>query len=268
MNKQICNIILCFLSINFGYGQNNQGARLTAMGNNGAAVKDAGSVEANPAGIPEITSALLFFNYQKHFFISGLSAQSFAFLLPIKHSYLALNLQRYGISEYHQFKAGLIYTRQFGAKLAIGLRGNYHQLKLTNYGNTIAYSIDLGAIYEISEQLCFGIYLNNLSAEQYHTKLPVATLPTIAHLGIAYQANDNFLIATTIKKALNEKTEVAVGIDYRFIEAFSLRGGISLRPIRQYFGLGFTAQKILIDFALLCNPDLRYLPQITVSYAF
>lgn len=257
-------IILSILSINFVYGQNNQGSRLTAMGNNGAAVKDIWGVQANPSGINEVRSAAFQFNYQKYLLAEGLSSQALALVLPFQNKAIGLNLQRYGISSYHEIKAGVIFSKQFGPRLAIGWRGNYHQIKITNYGTSTAFSIDVGMMYQLNKQLCFGLHLNNPSQERHQTK----PIPSTFHIGIAYRTSEKLLIATTISYDLMQSTMVAIGIDYQLIESMSLRGGLSIKPFNRYAGLGLNLKKLSLDLSITSNPNLGFLPQITIGYAF
>jgi len=268
MNKQICITILCLSGMLMGYSQNNQGGRLTAMGNNGAAVKDAWGIAANPAGITEIRSAMLLLAYQKYFLTDELSSQAIGLIFPFKKYVFGLNLQRYGITDYNEIKAAIIFTKQFGDKLSIGSRFNYHQLKITDYGTATAIAVDVGAIYQLDEKLGFGLYFNNPSQAVYRTKSTSLVINTGAHIGIAYQSSSKLLIAGTLSYYFDKATDVAIGIDYKLIESLSLRAGISLKPIKQYVGIGFNTKKIRLDLALSNDSNLGYSPQITLNYVF
>lgn len=264
MRTIIYTIFLYFSSINFVYGQNNQGSRLTAMANNGTAVEDIWSVQANPAGITKILSTAFQFNYQKYWLAKDLSSQALALVLPLRSKAIGLNLQRYGIATYHEIKTGLVFSKQFDHRLAIGLRGNYHQIKISNYGTSSAFSVDVGLMYQFSKQLSFGLYFNNPSKERHKTKPISSTF----HIGVAYQASAKLLIATTISRDLAQSTMAAIGIDYQMIESINLRGGLSLKPFNQYAGFGFNLKKLSIDLSMTSNPNLGYLPQITIGYVF
>ena len=76
------------------------------------------------------------------------------------------------------------------------------------------------------------------------------------------------LIATTISKKLDAKIDVGFGIDYRLLEIMSIRGGVTIKPFKQYVGIGFTPKKLMLDLALESDPNLGYSPQIALAYAF
>ncbi|RZL46172.1 MAG: hypothetical protein EOP00_15815 [Pedobacter sp.] len=268
MNKIINLSILLLLSINLCLAQHNLGPRLTAMGNNGAAVPDIWSVEANPSAITAIKSKTVALNYSKYLFETELSKQAIAFIIPIKNNVIGMSFQRYGITEYNEIKIGLALAKQFGDKLSIALKGNYHQIKITNYGATKGFSVDVGAKYNYNELLTFGLYINNPSLQKYSSKEVETTIPTVVNAGVAYQASDKMLIATTVSKDFKGKIDVGLGIDYKLLGLLSLRGGLTAKPFKQYAGFGINYKKLTLDFAVESDPYLGYTPQIALAYAF
>ncbi|MES2653545.1 MAG: hypothetical protein V4663_17540 [Bacteroidota bacterium] len=263
MNKHLYLFTVGFFYAHSLVAQVNHGARLTAMGNNGAAVKDIWGVAVNPAAIAYISSPMIQITQQEHFFTNEIRNQALVVAIPFKNLVFGLGLQRYGISAFQNNKVGIVITKAFGPKLAIGLRANYNQLKISNYGATVGISVDLGTIYQLTDELCLGFYINNLTKEAYRTKTIHTSLPTAAYFGIAYRTSDKLLIASTISKGV-----VATGIDYQLIKAFSIRSGLSLNPFTHYFGLGFNPLKFLIDFAFTKHPNFGYSPQLTIGYVF
>lgn len=248
--------------------QTNLGPRLTALGNNGAAVSDIWSTDANPSGITNTTSPTIAINYKKYLFESELSSQAASFILPLQKNSIGLSFERYGIAEFNELKAGLAIAKKFGSKLSISIKGNYHQIKITNYGATTGLSIDVGAMYQYNDHLTFGIYTNNPSLQKYNTKAISNHIPTIIHIGAAYQASDKLLIATTASKDLDKAIDVGLGVDYKLIEMLRLRGGLTAKPFKQYAGFGINYRKFMIDFAVENDPYLDYVPQIALAYAF
>lgn len=131
---KIWNVLLISLTPFYLSAQNNLGPRLTAMGNNGAAVTDICSLQANPSAILIIEKPAVSLNYIKHLFSNEISTQAFVAVIPFKNNIVGASFQRYGFSEYNESKAGFAYAKKFGNKLFIGLNGNYHQLKIANHG--------------------------------------------------------------------------------------------------------------------------------------
>ncbi|WP_199121571.1 hypothetical protein [Pedobacter sp. ASV28] len=265
-------ILLVFFCLTFIVhtvsAQYNQGARLTAMGNSSAAVKDIWSLNANPSGITDQKSPIAALNYAKYLFGDDLSEQSFAFVLPFNGNFAGFSINRYGISEFNEIKAGMALAKKFGEALSIAVKANVHQLKITNYGASTTFTVDVGANYELNKQLAFGVYVNNPSAQKYKASNVAAHIPSAVHLGATYSPSNKIIIATTITKDFDQKFDVGMGIDYKFYELLSLRGGITAKPFKQYFGIGLNYQKFMLDIAVESHPQIGYTPQIGLSYAF
>ena len=268
MRKFILILITLTAFTNRLVAQYNQGARLTAMGNASAAVKDLWSVNANPAGITGQTSPTAGLNYARYFYGDELAEQNFAFVLPFKNNYAAFSINRYGINEFNEIKAGLALAKKFGEEFSVAVKANIHQVKISNYGNATTFSVDVGANYALSKQINFGLYVNNPSSQKYKAAVIAVPIPTSIHLGATYQPSNKVIIATTVTKTIDQKFDVAVGVDYKFQEMLSLRGGLSTTSFKQYLGIGLNYEKFLLDIAVESHPQIGYTPQIGLSYAF
>lgn len=265
---KIYSFLLILVSTSSLFAQNNLGSRLTAMGNNGASTADIWSLQANPAGITGITAPTISLNYIKHLFSNEISTQAFAAVLPLRNNFLGLSFQRYGFSAYNEMKIGFAYAKKFHKQLAIALNINYFQIKIDNYGSSNGFSVDIGVIYHYNEQLTFGAFSGNPSQQKYSSKEIEAKIPSSINVGATYKASDKLLIATTVAKILKEPIDVKIGFDYKIIDLFSLRAGLSVKPFKQYAGFGLNYKKILLDMAAAYDPNLGYAPQIAIGYAF
>lgn len=264
MKTKLYIIFNCFFSISITYAQNSQGGRLTAMANNGTAVEDIWAVAANPAGITAISTTSFQFSHQKHFLPSELSTQAIAFVLPSANYKIGIHVQRYGMNSYHENKASLILSKAYGPYLSIGLRANYHQISIENYGATHALSIDAGIMYHFIKNWHLGLYLTNPSLEKYKVK----PLPTSLSIGLSYMVSEKLLMATTFKYDFDQNNTTAIGIEYQLSESFLLRSGLSLSPFKHYGGLGLNLRHLSVDIAVSNIPNLGYSPQITIGYVF
>lgn len=261
------SLLLLFLIGKCSLAQNNFGPRLTAMGNNGAAVNDVWNLEANSAGITTLTKPTLAANYTR-IIDNDISKQGIVFVLPVKRNYIGFSFNRYGIPEYNEIKAGLAIAKKFGDDLSISIKGNYHQISIINYGSTAGFSLDVGAMYKLNNQLTVGLYINNPSVQNYSSKIIKTSIPTVFYLGSSYQFSDKLLIANTLSKNLKGKVDMSLGLDYKIIEMISLRAGLSIKPFKHYAGFGFNYKNLMVDFAVENDPNLNYTPQIALAYAF
>ncbi|TCD04197.1 hypothetical protein EZ449_17980 [Pedobacter frigidisoli] len=265
---KIWNVLLISLTPFYLFAQNNLGPRLTAMGNNGAAVTDVWALQANPSGITALERPTVSINYIKHLFSNEISTQALVAVIPFKNNFAGASFQRYGFTEYNESKIGFAYAKKFSDKLSIALNGNYHQLKIANYGSSTGFSIDVGALYQFSKEFTFGIFVSNPSKQKFSGKEVLAEIPTSFNIGASYLVSDKVLIATSVSKAINQSIDVSLGIDYKIIDLLSLRGGLSAKPFKQYAGFGLNYKKFLLDMATTYDANLGYAPQIAVGYAF
>ncbi|MCX2574267.1 PorV/PorQ family protein [Pedobacter sandarakinus] len=250
------------------FSQYNSGAKLTGMGYSGTAVQDPWVAQFNPAGITFLTKPALSLSYAKHLFSNEVSSQGVAVVVPIDDNVVGLNFQRYGFSAYRENKIGLTYARKFGPHLSFGLNTNYQEISIPNYGTTNGFSVDFGAQYKFNKYFILGANINNLARQKYANNDIDDIIPTCFSIGLSYHASDKVLIATTVVKELNQLINVQVGLDYKLIELFSLRGGINARPFKQFAGFGIYYKKFMVDMATIYDANLGYAPQISLGYAF
>ncbi|RDC57768.1 hypothetical protein DU508_02080 [Pedobacter chinensis] len=260
--------LLVFLTPFYLSAQNNLGARLTAIGNNGTAVPDVWTLQANPSGITGIEKPVISLSYIKHLFSDEISTQAFVAVIPFKNNFLGTSFQRYGFVEYNESKVGFAYAKKFGDKLSTAINVNYHQLRITNYGTSTGFSVDIGVIYCFENQFIFGAFVSNPSKQKFSSTEALIEIPTSFNIGASYFASDKILIASSVSKILNQYIDVSLGIDYKIVDSFSLRGGLSAKPFKQYAGFGLNYKKLLLDMATTYDASLGYAPQIAIGYAF
>lgn len=258
-----------FLSLQQAVAQNNQGAVFAGMSNASAAQKGVWSLNANPAGISGIKSPQIALNHAVHQLSNELSEQNLVFALPIgSRDFAGLSINRFGLSEYNDIEVGVGFAKKFGEALSIGLKGNFHQLSISNYGRSASFSLDLGANYQLSKEIGIGLYLHNPTVQNYSSKTLKTQLPSSLALGLAYEPSDKIVLSSTLVKDFDEKLDLKFGLTYHLLEVLSLRGGISAKPFQQSCGLGLKLKKFNVDMALANQYQLGYTPQFGLSYAF
>lgn len=268
MKKLLVLLTLWAHYYQYSCAQYNTGPRLVAMGKTQASVNDLWSIEANVAAINNIKKPTIAINYLKYSFDKELSNQGLAAVFPLKNTLLGFSAQRYGITAYNEIKTGISITKKLGDKLSIGLKGNYHQIKISNYGTTKGYSINAGLYYQLNQQFAVGIYSNNLTEQNYINQNIATQIPSGLHIGAHYKATNKVLIATTLSKLTSENIDVGLGLEYEIIGNVSLRTGLNAKPFKQYAGLGLNYKKLTMDLAFENDKNLGYTPQIALGYAF
>ncbi|TAF45922.1 MAG: hypothetical protein EAZ51_05210 [Sphingobacteriales bacterium] len=264
LNKLL--VVLSFLCLN-AKAQVNTGPRITAMGGAGVALQDVWAAQKNQAGIALLTKPIASLAYENKFLIKEISTKSAVFAIPIKKYVLGASFQNYGINAYRETQSGLSLARAFGPKLLTAITVNYHQLQISNYGNTRAFSVQVGLQYQALPNLWLGAHVANPNSSKYAETTDLI-IPAHIQFGGSYTFSDKLIISTELEKILDNKADFKTGIEYKIIKAFAIRGGVSMNPFKQYAGFGLALENLLVDFGISSHPILGYSPQISLGYEF
>ena len=239
-------------------------SRFSGMAYTGAALQDVWSIQQNQAGLCGIKKPTFSMGYAPKFLDNDLRTQAFVFAFPYRDQVFGLSLQRYGIDAYNEHKVGLAYARHFG-DLFVAVHGNYHQLSIQHYGSAKSLSIETGFQYQVNQALCLGIHIANPSQNAYGTN-QIAYIPTRTQVGGSFKFSNELLFAVSVEKAIRYPIDIRSGLEYKPIPSIALRGGMSLKPLKQYVGIGIHSGRFRFDLASSSHSTLGYAPQLAVSY--
>ena len=263
--KCICLIFILFQTELIA--QISPGPRSLSMGSAGVALKDVWSLQHNSAGIAEIRRPIFALGYERHFSDQDFSTQKAVFVIPFKQHVFGLSFHRYGFSEYSEQTAGIAYSRNFSGALALSIMLKYHQLSIYKYGSSSAVSVDAGLQYRISDRFWIGTHISNPSNSRFQDLLG-STIPSSLSFGVSFEFSDKVLVISDIYMVLNAGIDTKLGLEYRLIKWFALRGGISASPFKQYAGFGIQHHRFTLDVASSSHPNLGYSPNLAFSYEF
>ncbi|MEJ7778785.1 MAG: hypothetical protein WKF68_04265 [Daejeonella sp.] len=257
-------LILSHTSVN---AQKNPGPRYAAMGSAGTALQGIWSMQLNPSGITAIEKPEMALAYERHFLDQDISSQTALFTFPYSGNVFGFNVERYGFTEYMELHAGIAYARKLGRSLSLAIGFKYHQLSIAGYGSASAFSAEAGFQFSVNEKLILASHVANPGRSRYEV-LSGSNIPVKLSLGAAYRFSNKVAAACDLIKILNFPTDIRLGLEYSLIQHFSLRGGISANPFKQYAGFGFNYNRLSVDAAVSFHPALGYSPQIGLGYEF
>ena len=245
----------------------NPGPRLTAMGSGGTAISDIWALQQNPAGIAELKAPIIAVAYEKHFLDADVSTQNAVFVLPFRRNVLGASLERYGFSEFNEQKVGVYYARRFGDSFSMAIGFRYYQLNITQYGSAEAFTLDVGFQLKVTNEFTIASHIANPNQSRYNN-LQGSNLPAKLSLGGSFKVSDRLLMSADLMKLLKYPPDFMTGIEYNIIQWMSLRGGVSVNPLKQYTGFGIRHRKIQFDVSVASHPNLGYSPQVALAYEF
>jgi len=259
-------MLLLLLSIELS-GQNGVvqvGAKPAGIGYTYAALSDSWSVFFNPAGINGTDETNALFSFENKFNIEGLKTLGAAFVTSQDIGSLGISLFRFGDDIYSEQSISLSYSNSFGIT-SLGIRANYLQYSSELVKNRRALAIDFGGITSLSDKLSFGAYIRNLNQAKL-SRDSDQSIPVILNAGFSYRPTPQLLINGELEKDIDFDPGVRVGLEYAFLQRFSARAGILTYPFTNYFGLGFNASRLNLDYSLTRNINLGISHQASISY--
>jgi long-subunit fatty acid transport protein len=264
--------LLFFLFIAFGsYAQNglpqNAGARGAAMGNAAICFDDVNAAYANQAGLAFVKDVSFSAYGERRFMAEGLNSYLFAAALPFdKIGTFGLAINYFGFSDYNEQKIGLNYARKLAKNFSLGVQLDYLGTRIPNYGVAHAVTVELGILAKLNEKVSLGAHVYN----PVNAKIgPDDRLPTLFSLGLSYEPSKKvFLSAQLDKDIYNHPFIGRFGLEYRPLDAFYIRAGVSAAALAQAsFGIGVNLQQFKIDFSSSYHQVLGFTPAFSLIYS-
>lgn len=244
------------------------GARNSGMGNTGLTLADVWAIRYNQAALADISQIAVGISYESRFFTKSLGIQSFAFVLPTKSGTFGINYTGFGDNLYRETKLGLGYGMKLSDKFNIGIRLNYHSLRLgNNYGKANNLTFEIGFVAKPTKNLEIGFHLFNPSAvklNDYQNEI----IPVIMNLGISYKFSDKLRTNVEIEKDIEHPYSLKIGLEYLPLEYLYIRAGITTNPTMPTIGFGVVKNQFKIDFSSSFHSSLGITPALGMTYTF
>jgi hypothetical protein len=232
----------------FSQGLTTSNARAVGIGNTAVVIADVWAVVNNPAGLAQITGGPeLLFSYHNRYLNLGIHDGLIGVVLPVKNFTPALSVAFFGDELLSENRISLAAGHQI--ELAqLGLRVNYHQVLVQGYGSTQAVSLDMGGLFQLSEQVYLGMAITNLTQAKFDTE-GINRLPSAIAVGFSYRPNTNLMLNVEADKTLKEAMDLRLGLEYALSAIVIFRTGLSTYQPSAHFGLGLQLQTVQIDLA-------------------
>jgi len=149
-----------------------------------------------------------------------------------------------GFSAYRRSVTGLAVARRLGERVSLGLRFNYHQLRIAGYGKAVALTADMGILCHLSPKMHFGIQLNNPGSDRKERGLPV---PAMYICGLGYEPSATLSFSLEVVKEQSRAVEARWGVQYAVSSPILLRILVQTRDPSVWFGTGLSKGKYRLD---------------------
>lgn len=251
------------------YGQSfdfDFGARSAGMGNSNSNLTDEWSLFNNVGGISTVENGTIFFGYHQFFGIEGFNKVAAGAIHPFTFGNLGLSFLRFGDELFSEQTASAAFGNKIGF-VRLGLRANYYQLRIDEYGTSSTLYFDLGGVVELIPKLSFGAYISNFTISTLNNS-EKSKLPVIMKLGFSYKPAKGILMNLDLYKDVDYNPILKAGIEYLIKEKVYIRTGINTEPLKGFFGLGIILNRFKIDYAVGTSQFLGTFHQATISFIY
>lgn len=245
-------------------GSISAGTRSVAMGGVRATLTDIGAAWGNQAGLAHVEAFTAAVQAERRFGLAELQSIGAAAALPTGSGVWGLTLHSFGFELYSEQRAGLAYGRKLTDNFSLGAQMLLFNHRIEEYGSRLTFSFELGLMAELSPKLSFGVHAANPMRVEV---APGENLPTVFRLGFNYRPSGQIALLAEVEKDIEFGPRVKTGIDYRLVDALSLRIGVATEPTEITFGAGYKVNAALaVDVSAAYHQILGFTPAVGVVY--
>ncbi len=225
-------ITLCAQTYNIVQG----GATTNSIGGITSLLKGVDAIYHNPAAQNYCDKKTSYdISFENKYNISGLNNIGIGGLRKIGLSTIGLALNQYGISEYNTKKIALSYSRSLLENFSFGIKFNYNNLTIKDYGNTNYFSSDIGLFTKINKQLNLSGHIANIAKSKNKADNDLTNIS----IGLTYMPSDKVFIMTEFYKVENRPLSPKIAFVYNIDKAFEIRVGSDIGRAVLGFGVGY-----------------------------
>ncbi len=240
------------------------GGRTAGLGYASSTLADEWAMLNNVGGLAKAEKLNMAFGYDTRPKLPGSNRMAAALSMPVKIGAAGFSLFRFGDDLYSEQIISAGYSNQFGIT-SLGLKINYVQYRAEGIGTKSFIGISFGGITELTKQISIGAYIVNLNQPKL-SSIDDERAPTRLVAGISFKASEGCLLLSEVEKELNYDATLKAGLEYSIHKKVNLRTGFNLHPNAAFFGLGFKAGQLKVDYALQYNHTLSTAHQASAIY--
>jgi hypothetical protein len=250
-----------------GFDQSGSGSRANALGGACTALAgDVWSASCNVAGLSALPeNEISFFYSPAPFGLSELAVESGVVGIPTRFGVIGVAGRKFGYDLYREMTGTISYSFSI-APVGFGISLNYQWAGIGRYGSSTTLAADLGIRADLPGGLQCGMSIRNVNGAAVGSS--EEPLPQICLMGIACNPAEHLLLAIDLHKQSGYEPSVCFGIEYRVIDAVTLRAGIPEAASACTAGVGIRFLPLRIDYDVRAHPELGWTHEMTFSVAW
>jgi hypothetical protein len=220
----------------------------------------------NVGGLAKVDRLSGAFAYEVRPSLPGTRRMAAALNVPFKFGTAGLGFFRFGDNLYSEQLISGGFSNQFGIA-SLGIKVNYIQYRSETFGVKSAVSINFGGIAELTPKISIGAYITNINQPKISIQ-DNERVPTRLAAGLSFKPTDKILLLTEVEKDIAYDPTIKGAFEYAIQKKIFFRTGFNLQPNAGFFGLGFHARRVKIDYGMQYNAALSFVHQASAIYRF
>lgn len=172
-----------------------------------------------------------------------------------------------GTSFFHRVQISLGYARCLLPNISLGIRFDYTQLFMQEYGIKRTYNPHLSLSYRAFRFLHFAIGVHQPIPYTLHSGTKEKTTPAI-YLGITYLSGEKVTLGLEYVQGIQQKPNIKAGVEYKPIPYFSIQTGYNSFGHRISVGGTVYWKKIELQTACSWQPNTGFSPALSIVFPF
>ena len=243
------------------------GARAAGMGRTSVCSRDLWALQNNPAGTAYSQGWQLGLYVENQWMLKETAFKTVLASCAIPGvGCLGLNVGQFGGSKYSENKFGLVYARDFGPYLQLGMQLDFLLLHWGEvYPDRRALGVTLGLQSQLTERLRIGACLFNPLPYKKVTN-DSERLPSVMRWGLTFQFTDTFVGQCEMEYDHSKQgINLRGGFEYVVLDRLSLQAGVQHQPDLLSIGVGYRIRQLHIDVAAQWHQALGASMQVGIS---
>ena len=173
----------------------------------------------------------------------------------------------YGTSFFHRIQISLGYARNLGKGILIGIRVDYSQIYMREYGTKRMYNPHLSLTYQPLKKLKLGLGLHHPIPYSLHKGVHNTIFPNV-YLGVTYLPGEKIRAGIEYVQGIMAKPVIKTGIEYDPLTQLSLQTGYCSDGHRVSLGVSCMWKQLEIQTACVWQPTAGFSPGLSFLFHF
>jgi hypothetical protein len=241
------------------------GARATGLAYSSSTLSDEWSLLNNAGGLAKVNKLSTAFAYEISPALPGANRIAAIVNSPFgKIGTAGIGFFRFGDELYSEHVISGGFSNQFGIT-SLGIKVNYIQYRAQGFGTKRAWSFNFGGITQLTPKLSVGAYITNINQPEIATQND-ERIPASLTAGVGFKPTDKVLLLAEVKKDLEHDATVKGALEYTVHKKVFFRTGFNVQPNASFFGIGYLAKRLKIDYGLQYNNAIGLNHQASAIY--